>query len=129
MTTTQSTAGDLREGRYVIFDGKACTVKSTQKSKTGKHGSAKCRIEAVSIIDGQKIIKVMPASDNVEVPIIEKSSAQILSVKEDVASVMDMISYEPFDLKIPEELKDQVKEGSQVLYWTILNEKVMKQLK
>ena len=39
------------------------------------------------------------------------------------------ISYETFDLKIPDELKDQVTEGCQVVYWDVLGEKVMKQLK
>ena len=38
-------------------------------------------------------------------------------------------SDETFDLKIPEELKGQVAEGSNVMYWIILNDKVMKQVK
>lgn len=42
---------------------------------------------------------------------------------------MDMESYETFDLKIPDELKDQVKEGIQVLYWIILDQKIMKQVR
>ena len=71
----------------------------------------------------------MPGKDKIEIPIIEKKTAQILSIKEDIANVMDMDSYEIFDLRIAEELKGQVKEGSQVLYWIVMNEKVMKQLK
>ena len=42
---------------------------------------------------------------------------------------MDAENYETFDLKIPEELKGQVAEGANVLYWVILNDKVMKQVK
>ena len=53
--TTLQMATEMRVGRYCIFDGKACIVKSIQTSKPGKHGHAKCRIEAVSIIDGSKI--------------------------------------------------------------------------
>src|SRR3989344_4992528 len=108
MDTRQAQASGLKEGNYIIFDNIACTVKSIQKSKTGKHGSAKCRIEAIGIIDGRKIIKIIPGGDNVDVPIIEKKSAQVLSVHEDLANVMDMETFETFDLKVPEDLKDSV---------------------
>lgn len=129
MDTKQAQASSLKEGNYVIFDNIACVVKSIEKSKTGKHGSAKCRIEAVGIIDGRKIIKILPGSDNVQVPIIEKKAAQVLSVHEDIANVMDTETYETFDLKVPEELKDDVIEGVQIIYWTILGDKIIKQVK
>ena len=58
-----------------------------------------------------------------------KKSANVLSVTGDVANVMDVESYETFDLPIPAELKDQVTEGCEILYWTILTDKVMKQVK
>ena len=125
----QEPATSLKPGRYVIFEDIACTVKSVQLSKPGKHGSMKCRVEAVGIMDGRKIIKVMPGSENVSVPIIEKKNAQVLSIQGDKATVMDMDNYETFDLNIPEELKDQVKEGCQVMYWEVLNDKLMKQLR
>ncbi len=127
--TKQEAAGSLKPGRYVVFDDIAYVVKNIDISKTGKHGSTKCRIEATALIDGRKIVKILPSSDNVEVPIIEKKSAQVLSVKNDIANVMDTESYEIFDLEIPEELKSQVKEGSELVYWTVLNDKVMKQVK
>ncbi len=127
--TTLAIATSLKPGKYVIFDGKACVVRSVQISKPGKHGHAKCRVEAITVMDNQKIIKILPGHDNVEVPIIEKETAQILSIKEDIATVMDMKTYETFELPIPEELKKEIKEGSQVLYWTMMGQKVMKQVK
>ena len=42
---------------------------------------------------------------------------------------MDSETFETFDLKIEDELKEQVVEGCNVLYWVILNNKVMKQVK
>ena len=122
-------AGDLKLGSYVIFDGVACVVKDIQTSKTGKHGSSKCRIEAVGLINGQKKIQLCPSGDNVQVPIIEKKNAQVLSVHEDSATVMDNETFETFDLKIPEEHKESVKEGSQVHYWVIMDQKVIMQVK
>lgn len=126
---TQTHATSLKPGRYVVFDGEACVVKNVEVSRPGKHGHAKCRIEAITIKDGRKIIKVMPGHDQVQVPIIEKKNAQVLSVSGDTASVMDMESYETFDMKIPEELEGKVTEGAQVLYWIVMGDKIMKQLR
>src|SRR3989338_2915836 len=104
-------AGDLRVGAYVIFDNVACVVRDIQTSKTGKHGSSKCIIEAVGIINSQKKIHLCPSSDNVVVPIIEKKNAQVLSVHGDSATVMDNEIFETFDIKITDEFKDKVREG------------------
>tara|TARA_Y100000310_G_scaffold179357_1_gene179324 strand:- start:2447 stop:2836 length:390 start_codon:yes stop_codon:yes gene_type:complete len=122
-------ATGLKQGSYVIMDGVACKVSKMDISRPGKHGHAKCRVEAVSLTDGTKKIKIYPGHDKVEVPIIEKKTAQVLSIASGVANVMDMESYETFDLKIPSDLKNQVKEGGNVLYWTILGERVLKQVK
>lgn len=129
MDTKQTIAGSLKPGTSIVFDGIACTVKKIDKGKTGKHGAAKCKIEAIGMINGEKIIKVMPASGKVDVPIIGKKSAQVLSIQGDMANIMDTESYETFDMKIPEELKGQVVEGSQIVYWIILGQKIIKQVK
>ncbi|MBT3984983.1 translation initiation factor IF-5A [archaeon] len=121
-------ATGAKPGRYVIFDGQACVVKNLDISRPGKHGHAKCRIEAVSITGGKKIVKVLPGHDHIESPVIEKRKAQVVSIDDDTANVMDLESYETFDLAIPADLKAKVKEGSNVMYWTVLEDKVMKQL-
>lgn len=125
----QTHIGSLKKGSYVIIEGIACVVKDVQTSKPGKHGHAKCRVEAVGLIDEQKKIIVAPAHDKVDVPIIVKKTAQVLSINGDMANVMDMETYETFDLKIEDELKDKVSEGVQVVYWVIINERIMKSLK
>lgn len=129
MATKQTEASSLKVGGFVIFDGVACKISKLDTSKTGKHGHTKCRIEAVGIIDGRKIIKLMPGSDKVEVPIIEKKSAQVLSISGDKANVMDSETYETFDLNVPNELKDDVKEGFDIIYWIILDDKMLRQVK
>jgi translation initiation factor 5A len=122
-------ATSIQKGKYLIMEGAACIVSDVQISRPGKHGHSKVRISGVGIIDEKKRVLVMPGHDNVEVPIIEKKSAQVLSISEDNANVMDSESYETFELKIPPELKDACIEGCSVVYWTILNDKVMKQIK
>src|SRR3989338_1540876 len=119
----------IKEGSFIIIEGSACKVIGAETSKSGKHCHAKARIVAVGLIDNKKREIVLPGHDNVEVPIIEKKSAQVLSVSGDVANVMDDESFETIDLKIPEELKDTVVSGVKIIYWIILDEKVMKQIK
>ncbi|HYD02918.1 MAG TPA: translation initiation factor IF-5A [Alphaproteobacteria bacterium] len=127
--TVPKSVGTLQKGNYVVIDGVASIVSDTQTSRPGKHGHAKVRLVAVGMLDGKKREIVMPGHDNIDVPIVEKKTAQILSINNDTANVMDAETFETFDLKIPEELKDTAKEGSNILYWIILNDRVMKQVK
>lgn len=127
--TVPKSVGTLQKGNYVVVDGVACTVSDTQTSRPGKHGHAKVRLVAVGMIDGKKREIVLPGHDNIDVPIIEKRTAQVLSITNDVANVMDAETFETFDLKIPDELKDTCKADSNILYWVILNDRVMKQIK
>ena len=122
-------ANTFQKGNFIVLDGAACRVVDVEISKPGKHGHSKVRISAIGLVDEKKRVVVMPGHDNVEVPIIEKRNAQILSVHGDTTNVMDSETYETFDLKIPEEFKGQVVEGASVLYWVIMNEKVVKQVK
>ena len=127
--TVPKSVATLQKGNYVVVDGVACIVQDTQTSRPGKHGHAKVRLVAVGMIDGKKREMVLPGHESVDVPIVEKKTAQVLSIIGDTANVMDSASFETFDLKIPEELKDTCVEGSNILYWVILNDKVMKQIK
>jgi len=129
MTVKLVQVSSLQKGRFVVIEGVACKITDMQTSRPGKHGHSKIRMQAIGITDDRKRDIVMPGHDNIEVPVIEKKSAQVLSVHGDTANVMDMETYETFDLKIPEELKGQAVEGTQVLYWIILSDKVMKQVK
>lgn len=129
MSTKMQSVSTLQKGSYIVLEGAACRVTDTQVSRPGKHGHAKVRMTAVGIIDDKKRIVVMPGHDNVEVPIIEKKNAQVLSVSGNTANVMDSETFETFDLAIPEELKSEVVEGVTIMYWVILNDRVMKQLK
>jgi len=127
--TVPKSVATLQKGNYVVIDGVASIVSDTQTSRPGKHGHAKVRLTAVGMIDGKKRELVMPGHDNIDVPIIEKKNAQVLSINGTSANVMDSESFETFDLKIPDELKADLKEGNTVVYWEILNDRVMKQIK
>lgn len=120
--------GGLKKGDTIIIDEAACKVTDTATSRPGKHGHAKVNLTAVGILDGKKRNVVMPGHDKVEAPIIEKKSAQVLSVSGKIANVMDTETYETFEMEIPEDLED-VHEGVEILYWELMGTKVMKQVK
>ncbi|HLD75536.1 MAG TPA: translation initiation factor IF-5A, partial [Candidatus Norongarragalinales archaeon] len=68
--------GDLKVGKYVIIDDIACRIVGMDKSKPGKHGAAKMRVEAIGIFDGTKHTLMKPTDADVEIPIIERKRAQ-----------------------------------------------------
>lgn len=116
-------ATEAKAGVTILIDGAACTVKSMDVSKTGKHGHAKCRIEAIGILDGKKRVIVVPGHERFDVPHIEKRKAQVLSIGEKV-SVMDLESFETLD--VAKDLSLELVEGGQVEYWKIGEEKIIK---
>ena len=121
-------ATEMRVGTFLIIDGIAHQVKKMDISKTGKHGHAKVRFEAISAFTGKKKVMVIPGHDKFEVPMINKKAAQVLSVSGTTASIMDSESFENFDLEIPEDLQGQVSDGSNVEYWDIEGDKILKRV-
>jgi len=114
-----------RSGTTILVDGKACSVKSNDISKTGKHGASKCRIEAREIFTGKKKVVAVPGHERFEVPLIQKRNAQVLNKTETGASVMDLESYETLEVKADEEIRSQLAPEKQVEYWDIEGEKAI----
>ena len=125
----QEEIGKLKEGRYIVIDGSACIIKKMQKSAPGKHGHAKYRVDAEDLLTGNKKVIMMTGHAKVGVPIIDKLAAQILSVSGKTAQIMDMNTYETFDLTIPAELEGKAIAGANIIYWNIMGQKVLKSIK
>jgi len=107
----------LRVNRYVLVDEEPCKIVSISTSKPGKHGEAKARIEAIGIFDGQKRSIVHPVKHKVHVPIIDKRNAQVLALMgEDTVQLMDLESYETFEMPIPDEYKGKLEPGAEIHY-------------
>jgi len=121
-------ATDIKIGTYIQVDGAPCIVKNIDISKTGKHGAAKVRLEAVGVFDDKKKVLAIPGHERFEVPMIDKRKAQVLSISGKVASVMDSESFETLDLPIGEEIKESLQEGSNVEYWVIDENKIIKRV-
>ncbi|MCR3884845.1 translation initiation factor IF-5A [Methanotrichaceae archaeon M04Ac] len=111
---------ELKEGRYVIIDGEPCIIKSIAKSKPGKHGAAKARVDAVGIFDGQKRSIVQPVTAKIYVPIVERKSGQVLTIGDTSAQLMDNSDYSTIDVPITEEDRSKLEEGKEVSYLLVM---------
>ena len=116
---------EMKTGANIIVDGVPCTVKKIDVSKTGKHGHAKVRVEAVGIINGQKKIFVVPGHERIEVPLVEKRKAQVLTIGDKI-SIMDLENFETIEVICPDEIKSELGENSNVEYWDVEGEKMIK---
>jgi translation initiation factor 5A len=114
-----------------MMDGEEpCIIKSTERSKSGKHGHAKVRIVCVGLFDNNKRSLTIPSGHMVEIPEIIKGSAQINFIEDTSVNIMDLESYESIDVAWPkdEELSKKLKElqgkpdviaTAQVDYWQL----------
>jgi translation initiation factor 5A len=116
MAWTQQEVRELKEGRYMLIDEEPCRILSIQMSKPGKHGEAKARIDAVGLFDERKRSVVFPVTHKVQVPMIGKKSAQVLSLTEAEVMLMDMETYQTFSMAIEPELKGQLTPGTEIQY-------------
>ena len=104
---------EIRTGRYILIDGIPCRVIDIETSAPGKHGSAKMRVTAIGMFEGQKKTILMPSHAEIEVPVITKRKAQIVSIGDSTVQLMDSETYEVFDLPITEEFKGKLKSGAE----------------
>ena len=122
---TYGSMKDLKPGRFLLIDGVPCRVVEIDTSSPGKHGAAKMRITAVGIFDGSKKTLLKPSSADIEVPVISKKKAQVVSITENLVQVMDLDTYDTYDVPMPEELKGSLKQGSEVEIMESMNRRII----
>ena len=102
--TTRAEIRTLKVGRYVAIENDAYKILSMSKSKPGKHGSAKARIELEDIFTGQKKSHVGTVTDSINIPLIEKGSAIITHIQGNEVHAMDNKTYEALILPTDPEM-------------------------
>jgi translation initiation factor 5A len=129
----------LKTGNYIMVEDEPCIIKSTERSKSGKHGHAKVRIVCMGMFDNNKRSLTFPSGSMVEVPEIIKGTAQINFIEDNLINIMDLESYESMDVLWPmeEELVSKLKElkanpskmsASQVEYWQIIGKTLINRI-
>ena len=129
-----SDLGSLKIGSYILLphsdqpSGEPCRIVEYDTSKPGKHGSAKARIVATGIFDGQKRPHVGPVSMQIHIPLINKKIGQIISLNGDTVQVMDSETFETIDVSmIDDEVKGKLENGQNVEYWVVMDKtKIMR---
>jgi len=113
-----------------MVDEEPCIIKSTERSKSGKHGHAKVRVVCVGMFDKNKRSLTIPSGHVVDTPDIIKGNAQINFIEENSINIMNLESYESIDVDWPQDqdmnkkLKDLQKDPdkistTQVEYWQL----------
>ncbi len=122
MSTKPVEAGSIKTGSFIVIDGEPCKVVEIEKSKPGKHGSAKARIVGIGIFDKVKRTLIVPTSAKVEVPLVRKFNAQVIALLGDTVQLMSLEDYSTFEVPMPEEeeLKNKLVEGAEVEVWEIM---------
>lgn len=129
MGTEIGEIGKLDEGSYIVVEEEPCRIVKRSTSSPGKHGHAKVKVYAVGLFDSQKRNFVKPSDAKVEIPIIERGTAQVLALMDGTAQLMDLSSYETFELSVPMKLRGELNEGDEVEYIQALGRKKIERKK
>ena len=125
MSKTVAEVRTLKVNRYIIIENEPCKIVEYSTSKPGKHGEAKARLVAIGIFTNQKRSIVHPVTHKVSIPMINKGSAQVISIAGDEVQLMDMDTYEMFTVAIPKEFKEKIAAGETVQYLEALGRKMI----
>ena len=130
MGRSMAKVGDLDPGSYVIVNEEPCVVTKKSESSPGDGDNPKEeKVYVEGLFDGQKRTFVESVENKVEVPVVEEGSAQILAIIGNSAQLMDMASYETFEVTIPLELRGELEEGDEVIYTQALGRKKIERKK
>ncbi|MHA2024381.1 MAG: translation initiation factor IF-5A [Candidatus Thorarchaeota archaeon] len=131
MSIKKSEAKSMKPGSYFLIDGEPCRVVSIEKSKPGKHGSAKANIVAIGFFDNRKRNVIMPADRMVDVPLIDKTSATVIADMGENYSLMDSETYETYEVPKPkdEEIASKIELNVAVEVWNVMDTKIIVRVK
>lgn len=125
MSKEQLEIRELKEGRFMLIDEEPCKIDSIEKSKPGKHGASKARIEARSIFTGAKKTYLGSVTDKVWVPQVDRRGAQLLSFHAGTAQLMDKDTFETFELQVPDEFAEGLVPGGDVIYIVAMDRRMI----
>ena len=108
----------LKVGRFCVVDDEAYKILSISKSKPGKHGSAKARLELVSLFSAKKISHVGTVTDNIHVPMIEKGTAMVTHLDGNEVHAMNMKDHSMMILPLDPDI--EVASGQEILWMEAL---------
>lgn len=108
----------LKVGRFCVVEDEAYKILSISKSKPGKHGSAKARLELVNIFSDKKISHVGTVTDTINVPMIEKGTAMVTHIEGNEVHAMNMRDHSMMILPLEPEMS--IEAGKEIMWMEAL---------
>ena len=108
----------LKVGRFCVVEDEAYKILSISKSKPGKHGSAKARLELVNIFSDKKISHVGTVTDSISVPMIEKGTAMVTHIDGAEVHAMNMRDHSMMILPMEDEMN--IEAGKEIMWMEAL---------
>ena len=108
----------LKVGRFCVVEDEAYKILSISKSKPGKYGFAKARLELVNIFSDKKISHVGTVTDSINVPMIEKGTAMVTHIEGNEVHAMNMRDHSMMIL--PMEAEMNIEAGKEIMWMEAL---------
>lgn len=109
----------LKVGRFCVVDDEAYKILAISTSKPGKHGSAKARLDLVSLFSTNKRNYSATVSDKIHVPMIEKGTAVVTHIEGDEVHAMNMRDHSMMILPMEEGLN--IEPGKEIMWMEALD--------
>jgi translation initiation factor 5A len=109
----------LKVGRYCVVEDEAYKILAISTSKPGKHGSAKARLDLVSLFSTNKRNYSATVSDKIHVPMIEKGTAVVTHIEGDEVHAMNMRDHSMMILPMEEGMN--IEPGKEIMWMEALD--------
>lgn len=120
---------DLKEGKFVVIDNEPCRITSIQKSKPGKHGAAKMRVEGASLFTGNKKTLLKNVDASCESPVIVKKRMQVIAnMGSNKLQLMDLDNFETFEIDVDPEFGN-LESGKEIEVQDVMGKKMITHVK
>ena len=109
----------LKVGRFCVVEDEAYKILGISTSKPGKHGSAKARLDLVSLFSSNKRNYSATVSDKIHVPMIEKGTAVVTHIEGEEVHAMNLRDHSMMIL--PMEPGMSIEPGKEIMWMEALD--------
>ena len=109
----------LKVGRFCVVEDEAYKILAISTSKPGKHGSAKARLDLVSLFSTNKRNFSATVSDKIHVPMIEKGTAVVTHIEGEEVHAMNMRDHSMMILPMESEMS--IEPGKEIMWMEALD--------
>ncbi len=104
----------LKKGKYIIHENEACVIKDV-KTLTSKNNPV-IKLELEGLFSGKHYNSHILTGQNIQEANLTRKCGTIISKKNNKIEIMDIQTFETFDVNIDPELLEKAQEGDNVTY-------------